>query len=197
MNEKQARRVGLFGGTFDPIHLGHLVVAEWITDSLELDRTIFIPNNMHPFQKRTDITESHHRYEMVKRAIADFPRFEVSDVELKKDATSYTVDSLHYFRSAFPDSQIYYMMGADNLNDFTSWKQPHEILKLVNLVIYNRPGIETDDSLEHERMIRIDSPYIDISSSHIRHRIAKGRSFQSLVPAAVYTYIVNHKLYQK
>jgi nicotinate-nucleotide adenylyltransferase len=195
MANQAEKRIGLFGGTFDPIHMGHLIVAEWITDSLELDKTIFIPNNIHPFRKRSDITGSQHRLKMVEKAIQEFPRFDVSDLELRNEGVSYTIDTLHYFISEYPESNIYYIMGADNLKDFTSWKQPHEILKLVNLVVYNRPGIEINESLEHERMILIDSPFIDISSTHVRHRIREHRAFRSLVPPEVYRYITEHKLY--
>jgi len=196
MVNNRLNRIGLFGGTFDPIHMGHLIVAEWITDSLEIDKTIFIPNNIHPFRKRGDIEEAGHRLKMIELAINPYPRFDVSDVEIRREGVSYTIDTLQHFISEYPDSGIYYVMGADNLKDFTSWKQPHEILKLVNLVVYNRAGTEIDESLDHERMILIDSPYIDISSTHIRHRIAKGRAFRTLVPPGVYEYIIDNKLYQ-
>jgi nicotinate-nucleotide adenylyltransferase len=196
MVNKRLTRIGLFGGTFDPVHMGHLIVAEWVTDSLELDKTIFIPNNIHPFRKRGDIGKAGDRVKMIELAIRDYPRFDVSEVEIRREGVSYTIDTLQHFIREYTGASIYYMMGADNLKDFTSWKQPHEILKLVHLVLYNRPGTELDESLDHERMILIDSPYIEISSTHIRHRISRGRSFQSLVPPGVYQYIIRHKLYQ-
>jgi len=196
MIEQTMSRIGLFGGTFDPVHLGHLVVAEWMTDTLELDKTIFIPNNIHPFKKRSDIADAKHRFEMTKRAIRKFSYFDIDDYELTKKGVSYTVDTVRHYKDNNPGTEIYYLMGADNLDDFVSWKQPHEILKLVNLVIYNRFGVDIDETLDHERMIVMDSPFIDISSTHIRHRIRTGKSFRSLVPDDVHQYIVDHKLYR-
>jgi nicotinate-nucleotide adenylyltransferase len=133
---------------------------------------------------------------MTQIAIEEFPQFDIDSFEINKTGVSYTIDTINYFKDKFPTAEIFYLMGADNLDDFTSWKQPHEILKLVNLVIYNRFGVKIDETFEHDRMIIIDSPFIDISSTHVRHRVRSGKSFRSLVPRGVYQYIKDHKLYQ-
>ncbi len=194
-DKKVAKGLGLFGGTFDPVHLGHLVVAEWLTDSLGLQKTVFIPNYRHPFGKREDITPGEVRLEMLRLALKRYPQFEISSIELDRKGISYTVDTVQYFKEKYPDEDLYYFIGADNLKEFLSWKEPHQILRMAYLVVFNRSSSPFIEPFQHKNLLYVDSPTIDISSTHIRHRIRKNCSFRSLVPDTVYDFIINNSLY--
>lgn len=189
--------IGLFGGTFDPVHIGHLVIAEWLTEILEISKTYFIPNKIHPFSKRKNITDSKLRIEMLNIAINDYSQFAISDFELSRNNISYTVDTLRYFKEKFPDAKFYYFIGGDNLETFLEWKDPFEILDMCYLAVYRREKFEKPGELiNHPKVLNITSPMIDISSSHIRKRIRKKMPFRSLVPEGVYAFITEKKLYR-
>lgn len=189
--------IGLMGGTFDPPHNGHLMVAEWLSSFLKTDTTFFIPTNQHPFNKRNDIISAQHRMDMLQLAVKPFPNFEVEDFEIKRQQTSFTIDTIHYFEEKFPNTPLYYFIGADNLNDFYKWKDPLKILEKCYLVVYQRSGsaINSDFS-DHPKVVIVDSPLINISSSHIRKRIKEKIAFKSLVPHDVFDYICKNKLYK-
>jgi len=188
--------IGLFGGTFDPVHNGHLIVAEWLTEILQIEKTYFIPAKIHPFQKRNNITDPAFRWEMLNLAIKGYPRFIASDCELKKDTISFAIETIQFFKKKYPDHQLYYFIGSDNLDTFMEWKEPNEILKLCYLAVYSRSQENiTHDLADHPHVIMVDSPLIEISSSHIRKRIQKQMPFKSLVPNTVFDYIMQKKLY--
>ncbi len=165
------KRIGLFGGTFDPIHIGHTIVTEWIYDSLELDKIFFIPNYIHPFQKRTNITPAQKRLQMLKLAVEDYPDFEISSIELERKDVSYTVDTIRYFKKNYPGTELFYIIGVDIIAEFFSWKEPHEILRLANIVVFNRSTTNFREPFQNEKLIYIDSSFIEISSTHVRHCI--------------------------
>lgn len=188
--------IGLLGGTFDPVHNGHLIVAEWLCEVLRLKKTFFIPNQLHPFEKRTDILPGNVRKEMLALAIEGYTDFSISDFELERDSISYTIDTVNFFKEKYPNEELYYFIGMDNLNDFLKWKDPMGILEKAYLVVYNRTSQDLqNDLLDHSRVLSVDSPIIDISSSHIRNRIKKNIPFKSLVPHRVFEYIIQNKLY--
>jgi len=189
------KKIGLFGGTFDPLHIGHLIVAEWIWEALKLDKIIFIPNHIHPFHKRQDITPAAERLKMLQLAAKDFPQFSVDPVELERQGVSYTVDTVRYFKKQFPQAEIFLLIGADNWNDFHKWKEPQKIREMAELVVYNRRALDVSAS-EEKNTIFADSPFIDISSTQIRRRIRSGQAYRSLVPPAVYSYIREQHLYR-
>lgn len=190
------KAIGLFGGSFDPVHTGHLIVAEWLSEVLKIKTTFFIPAKIHPFVSKSNISSADNRIEMLSLALNDYPDFKISDIEIKRKEVSYTVDTITFFKNEFPDHDLYFYMGMDNLNTLEQWKDPNEILKMCYVVVYNR-GVElkAKDWLEHPKVIHIDSPLIEISSSHIRHRIKKGLAYRSLVPKQVFEYINQKRLY--
>ncbi len=192
--DNQPIKIGLFGGTFDPVHVGHLIVAEWVWDALSLDRVIFIPNLIHPFHKRQGISEAAPRLKMLELALASFPQFEISQFELQREQVSYTIDTVRYFRSRFPEAQIYVIIGADNLEEFDQWKEPQAILQLAHLVVYNRKGYQK--KIESDRIIYLKTPHIEISSTQIRERLKNGQACRALLPSEVYDFILEKKLYQ-
>lgn len=188
--------IGLFGGTFDPIHNGHLMIAEWLTEFLEIETTYFIPAKIHPFDKRPDITDEHHRLKMLQVVLEDYPKFALSEFETLKEEVSYSVDTIHHFSKNFPKKVLYFFIGSDNLDSFLKWKEPMEILKICHIVVYNRSNsINENDLYNHPKVISIPTPIIEISSSQIRRRVARQMPFKSLVPKAVFEYINQNKLY--
>jgi len=189
----QKKRIGLFGGTFDPVHLGHTIVAEWMQFKLGLDEIHFIPNYIHPFAKRSDILNSTHRVKMLELALAGFSKFKICRYEIEKKEISYSVDTIRFFKKQFPGCKLYYLIGADNIKEFDYWKEADEILKLAVVVVFNRKGEFVD---EFDKFEYVDSPLIDISSSQIRKQIKNDQPYRSFLLPDVYNYIEQNKLYR-
>ncbi|KPL00943.1 MAG: hypothetical protein AMJ91_02475 [candidate division Zixibacteria bacterium SM23_73_3] len=193
------KKIGILGGTFDPIHLGHLVLAEQVKEKLGLDQVIFIPCFSPPHKTRRKLSPAKDRYCMTKLALKDNPFFSVSDTELKRKGVSYTIDTLRQLKILFPDSEIYFLTGSDVLNEICTWKDPEKIFGLTKFVIATRPGFDEFDSKNHfakkSTIVRITG--MDISSSQIRERVKKGRTIKYLVPDKVEEYIREKKLYRK
>ena len=189
---------GLFGGTFDPIHTAHLIIGEQAVESLALDRLVFVPAARPPHKTDDDITPLKHRLEMVRLAVAGNPRFEVSDVEAAREGRSYTIETIRFFRSRLGEAEkLHFIMGADSLAQFLTWKDPEGLLTECSFVAVPRPGADTDEADPEVRSkVRIlGTPSLEISSSDIRARARAGMSIRYLVPAAVEAYISEKNLY--
>ncbi len=189
------KKLGLFGGTFNPVHHGHLIVAEWLMYSLEIEKVFFIPSNVHPFKEDENVISADHRKKMLQLALQDYPEFEISEFELVKNSVSYSIETIEFFKSKYADYELYFFIGEDNVKDFFKWKEPLKILDLAYLTIYRRGESSSIELYKHHKVLLIDSPLIDISSTHIRNRIKKQISFKSLVPSSVHKYIIENKLY--
>jgi len=193
-------KVGLFGGSFDPIHNGHLQLARWTKNKLFLDRIIFIPAAVPPHKQLMNMAPSTHRKRMIQIAIEDYPEFDVSDVELKREGVSYTIDTIFYFQKklSLKNDNLFLIIGADSLLDFSNWKDPDKIINNCQLVVLQRPGINLEQALAKfkQRAIILQSPLIDISATEIRLRIKSGCSISQLVPPAVERYINEQDLYK-
>lgn len=193
-------RIGLFGGSFDPIHNGHLQLANWTKNKLSLNRIIFIPAAIPPHKQNLKLTDSDHRYRMVQIAIENYPDFDISDVELERNGISYTIDTILYFKNKFEisKSNLFLIIGADSLLDFPNWKDPDKIVKNSQLIVLQRPEIYLDKSEPKFRRqaIILQSPLINISATDIRRRIKRGESISQFVPPAVERYIYEHNLYK-
>jgi nicotinate-nucleotide adenylyltransferase len=190
------RCVGIMGGTFDPIHLGHLVTAEQARADLDLDEVVFIPAG-RPWQK-DGTTPGEHRYLMTVLATAANPAFSVSRAEVDRDGHTYTVDTLRRMRARLPDDRIYFITGADAILSILTWKDAEECLRLADFVAASRPGhdlrpLEAVDLTSRVRVL--DVPALAISSTDIRERFAKGRSVSYLIPREVEQYARKHGLY--
>jgi nicotinate-nucleotide adenylyltransferase len=189
-------KIGLFGGTFDPVHHGHIILSEWVCDALGLDKIILIPNFIHPFLKRSGVTEARHRLTMLRLAAENYPQMEVNSIEVDRKDISYSVDAIRYFAVRYKNAELYYLIGADNLPEFKDWKEPQEILRLARLVVFNRQSKETGlFPFDASRLIQVDNPQIALSSTMIRERIRSGKLYQSLVLPAVAEYIRANQLY--
>ena len=201
-------RVGVFGGTFDPIHLGHLLIAEESRISLGLERALFVPAGRPWLKEGQPLTEAHHRLRMVELAIAGNPHFSVLRNEVDRPGLSYTVDTLEELRADLgPDAELYFIMGVDALEQFHHWKEPERLLSLCRLAVVGRPGYRDDeqdaiiDALRSrysgcaDRLALLPSR-VDFSATEIRRRAAAGQSFRYHTPEAVERYILEKGLYR-
>jgi nicotinate-nucleotide adenylyltransferase len=195
-------RLGLFGGTFDPVHLGHLILAEQCREACKLDRLWFVVAGSPP-HKPGERTAQSHRLEMVRLAIAGHPVFEVSELEARRPGPHYSIDTLRAVRRDHPDDELFFLIGADSLVDLPTWRDPAGIARLATIVVVNRPGIEQVDpaglpdlgeGVHPFEVVTI--PPIGIASNDLRRRLKEGRSIRYLVPRAVEAYIEAHGLYR-
>lgn len=195
-------RLGLFGGTFDPVHLGHLILAEQCRESCGLDRVWFIVTGVPP-HKLGRRTSTAHRLAMVRIAVAGHAAFEVSEVEARGSGPHYSVETLESVRRQLPDDDLFFLIGADSLADLPLWHRPTEIARIATIVVVNRPGIEEINPLDLPRfgpgahsLLCVTIPPIGIESTDLRSRLAEGRSVRYLVPPGVEAYIKSQGLYQ-
>lgn len=193
-------KVGIFGGTFNPPHIGHLITAEFVREEAGLDKVIFVPCASPPHKQNLDylsqLVKPEHRFEMVKIAIKGNPFFEVSDIEIKRGGISYTIDTINQLLDEFPSHSFYLLIGVDQFRDFHTWREPDEIVKKVQLIIFNRPGFAITESKFSRFAMFITIPNIDVSASTIRFRIKSGKSIKYLVPSEVEEYIYVNGLYK-
>lgn len=199
-------RLGIFGGTFDPIHNAHLTVAEHVRTGMCLDRVLFVPAGQPWFKEGQTVTDAMHRLEMTGLAIVDNPHFAVSDMEVHRDGPTYTIDTLTELRSDMGEGvEFYFILGIDALNELHRWRRPHDVLDLATLVGVTRPGAETVDRAAldsiregaSDEVVIVDGPLIDISAAAVRHRMTKGLSVHGMVPKAVEEYAERHGLYEE
>ncbi len=188
------KRIGILGGSFDPIHFGHLLMAQSAAEALKLDRVFFVPAFRSPFKSDHPMSFSADRLAMVKLAIQGNQTFAVYDGEIRRKGASYTVDTLRELKAQYPQAKLYLLMGADHLRRFHRWKQPKEILRLARLVILNRPGFDKNYP-KHWPYVKVNMPAVDIASSDIRRRLKSGKSIWYLTFTTVIRYIKRRGLY--
>ncbi len=191
-------RIGLFGGTFDPIHVGHLIVAEEAREVLDLDRVIFIPCGVPPHKHPHRISDPALRLEMTRLAIEGNKHFELSDFEIGQQAASFTVETVEHFKGVLgADAELFLIVGADSILEIPTWREPQKLLSQCRPVVAGRPGFDLDGLGPElrERGSVLEGVLVDVSSTDIRKRVAAGRSIRYLVPASVASFISEHKLY--
>jgi nicotinate-nucleotide adenylyltransferase len=191
------RRIGIMGGTFDPIHHGHLVAASEVAGRFDLDEVVFVPTG-EPYQKGQAVSPAEDRYLMTVIATASNPRFHVSRADIDRDGPTYTVDTLRDLRAVYgPSAELFFITGADALERILSWKDAHEIFSLAHLVGVTRPGFElTDDHLPAHSVSLVEVPAMAISSTDCRVRVGAGKPVWYLVPDGVVQYIAKRGLYR-
>ena len=198
MTERPRRtRLGVMGGTFDPVHHGHLVAASEVAARFDLDEVVFVPTG-EPWQKSDRrVSPAEHRYLMSVIATASNPRFWVSRVDIDRDGPTYTVDTINDIAALRPDSEMFFITGADALAQILSWNHADEALRLARFVGVTRPGYELSDAhLPPDSVTLVDVPAMAISSSDVRERVRKGSPVWYLVPDGVVQYITKHRLYR-
>ena len=192
------RRTGILGGSFDPIHNGHLAVARAVAATYRLDRILFVPSARPPHKRLAGMTDPDVRAQMVQRAVADESGFELCRVEVDRPGISYTVDTLRRLRSDFPDDAFYMIIGADNAEEFGSWSAPDEVLTLSQVVVAARRGFDRSrvEARLAARMVFLETPLFEISSTDVRERVRREESIEGLVPDAVLRVIQERQLYR-
>jgi nicotinate-nucleotide adenylyltransferase len=203
-------RIGIFGGSFDPVHQGHLVVAECCREQARLDRVVFVPTAIQPFKQSRQPAAGQHRAEMLALAVGGNPAFEISTAELDRGGVSYTVDTLAALREAYPDDELHLILGPDALASLPDWREPARILDLAGVIAVERDGLDDVAAIvqaprlatllgpERSRRIVADTvrmPAIGIRATDLRARIAAGHSIRYRTPSAVEQYITTHGLY--
>ncbi|MGB9780076.1 nicotinate-nucleotide adenylyltransferase [Caldanaerobacter sp.] len=204
---KRELRLGIMGGTFDPIHYGHLVTAEAVRDEFKLDKVIFVPAGNPPHKVKRKVTDKKHRYLMTILATITNPFFEVSSIEIEREGYTYTIDTIKEFKKLYGDETLFYFItGADAVLEILTWKNADELLRLCYFVAATRPGIEgnkIDQELDKIRNLygnviyKVTVPSLAISSTDIRERVAKGRPIKYLLPEPVERYIQKYGLYKE
>jgi len=189
------KRIGLFGGTFDPPHIGHLIIAETAWEQLGLERIYFVPAYIPPHKRGKKCTPVSHRLAMIQLALRGNRHFDMLDCEVKRRGVSYTIDTLREIKEQYCGYEFFFILGSDNLQQFHTWKNPDEIMKLAHLVVYERPNIPIHK--KYSSAIQLCGPLLDISSTDIRAKVTKQQSIRYLVPKAVEQYICKHRLYGK
>ena len=187
-------KVGIIGGTFNPIHIGHLILAEEAREKLGLDKVIFVPAYLPPHKDGTDIARASVRLAMVKTAIKGNRYFSVSDIEIKRDGRSYTIDTIKALKKIHPHDELYFIIGSDLLNYLEEWKDLGEIIKMVKFIAATRPGYPLEKIPSYISTMPIRA--VDVSGFQIRQAIKENKSFRYLVPEAVFRYITQKRIYQ-
>lgn len=191
--------IGLFGGSFNPPHVAHLIVAELVRDQFEMEEVWWIPNATPPHKPGEELVEVEHRLEMTHRAVDLNPAFRLCDIEVQREGISYTVDTLRALQDRHPDTDFALLIGSDSLDSFHEWHRPEEIAERVPLVVYKRPGaIESVAEPRFANHVRYAAaPVLEVSGTAIRARCRAGRAIRHLVPEAVRAYIETHALYRE
>ncbi len=193
----KAKKVGLYFGSFNPIHVGHMVVANFMREFAELDQVWFVISPQNPLKQKKSLLADHHRYEMVYRALGDQDHYKPSRVEFGMPLPSYTIDTLEKLREKHPHHQFFLIMGGDNLLTFHKWKDFEKIYENNELLIYPRPGYDLSEVLPRYPKARIvEAPLMEISSTFIRENLSKGRNLRYFMSEAAYEYLESMNFYR-
>ncbi len=220
MNNTGKKRIGLFGGTFDPIHCGHVKAAESVQRIFDFDRILFIPSYIPPHKESVDVASAEHRLKMVELALSPFDRFSPSSIEIDARGMSYSIVTLNRIKEMFPRADIYFLLGIDAFVEIETWKDYENVLEQCSFIVMSRPGYSLDQAKQilsdkyNQRMIEVRGPVrmdnagffihkiylcpihtMDISSSEVRKRVGKNQSIEGLVPEIVGNYIKEKRLY--
>jgi len=190
------QKIGLFFGSFNPIHIGHMIIANIMAENTDLNKVWFIVSPQNPFKPSKGLLHEFDRYDMVKAAIADHYKLEVSDVEFNLPKPSYTIHTLAYLTEKFPGKEFKVIIGEDNLENFAKWKNHEQILEQFGLYVYPRPHVTNSDLKRHAHVKMIEAPLLDISATYIRNCIKNNKSIRYLVPESVEQLIRLKHFYQ-
>ncbi len=199
------RRLGIMGGTFDPIHYGHMVAAETARDELGLDHVLFIPSGSPPHKVERQITDSALRYEMVRMSIQSNAHFMVSAMEIEREGPTYTIDTLRILQELFPEQELFFITGTDALKELLTWREPEEVIRMAKIVGVSRPGYDSQGLMENilakypfseRRISLLEIPALAISSTDIRDRVSGKKSIRYLLPDEVLLFIEQNHIYK-
>lgn len=190
------KKVGLFFGSFNPIHVGHMIIANYVADNTDLKEIWFIVSPHNPLKKKSSLLEGHHRLAMVERAIEDDLRFKASDIEFHLEQPSYTTVTLAHLKEKHPNVEFTLLMGGDNLASLTKWKNYETILENYPIIVYSRPNFDTAEMADKGNITILDAPQMNISSSFIRQTITEGKTVKYLMPTKAWEYLDEMNFYK-
>ena len=196
------RKIGLFGGTFDPIHNGHIALAECVLKEMALDEIIFIPSGNPPHKSSKSVTDKIHRYNMVRLALSGKAFFSVSDYEINKQSPDYSYITISHFKEKYPEDEIFFIVGGDSFRDFPEWKNFETLISLCTFIVVARPGVKPSEYYEKydglkrpEKTLFLENFSCDISSTDVRNRIKNNEDLENKISAEVFDYIKTNNLY--
>ena len=191
-------RLGVFGGSFDPLHAGHLIVADDAAAALSLDRVLFVPSGQHPFKGGEVQASADLRRRMIEESIAGYDLFSLDDRELRRPGLSYTVDTLEELKEEHPAAELFLLIGSDILEEIDEWHRPEELVRLAQIAVLTRAEVDVDDASERSTPhVTVPVTHVAISSTEVRRRVRNGEPFRYLVPEAVHRIICEHSLYKR
>lgn len=190
-------KIGLYFGTFNPIHIGHLAIANYMLEFGEIDQLWFVISPQSPFKQKLSMLDDYQRLELVNRAIEGDQRMKASSIEFKLPKPSYTIDTLTYLQEEFPMHQFSILMGSDNLKFFRKWKNYELILENYQVLVYPRPGFDSKSFMKHRNIQLVDAPIMDISATFIRGAIKAGKDIRHFIPEKAWQYIAEMNFYKK
>lgn len=209
MQKQKKKRIGIIGGSYNPVHIAHLIIADRFAEQMKLDQVFLIPAYRSPFkleEEGTEFATAEHRIAMLRLAVEYYPQFEISTIETEREGVSYTIDTVRYFRELYPEAELFMLIGSDQATAFTRWKDWVEIVRQVHLCIARRPHTISPE-VEHVLSFTlsnekgephwIDAPLMAFSSTDIRNRMESGRSIKFVVPWKVEQYIYENRLYMR
>jgi len=192
------KKVGLYFGTFNPIHAGHLIIANYMVEFSELSEVWMVVTPHNPFKKKSSLLDNHHRLEMVYRACEDYPNLKPSDIEFSLPQPNYTVNTLVQLEEKYPDLEFALIMGEDNLKSFHKWKNYEVILERYSIFVYPRisEGIVENEFLKNDKITRVPAPIIELSSTFIRKAVKEGKNIRPMLPEKVWKYLDEMNFYK-
>lgn len=191
-----AKKIGLYFGSFNPIHIGHMAVANYMYEYSDMDELWFVISPQNPFKTQKNLLADHHRYALVMQAIERFPQFRASNVEFSMPKPSFTVDTLARLKEMHPETDFALIMGSDNIINFHKWKNYEQVLDFCELFVYPRPGYDGGEMANHPKVKIIEAPVMEISSSYIRSAIKEGKKIPAFVPEKVWEYMEEMHFYK-
>lgn len=189
-------KIGLYFGSFNPIHIGHVILANHFAENSDLDKVWFVVSPQNPFKEKKSLLQEYHRLEMVELAVSDFDKLEATDIEFKLKKPSYTIDTLTVLKEKYPNYDFSILMGADNLNHFHKWKNYEQILEFYSVYVYPRNTGEETNLDAHPKIIKVEAPKIEISSTFIRKSIAQNKDVRALLPHTIWKHIDDMNFYK-
>jgi nicotinate-nucleotide adenylyltransferase len=190
-------KIGLYFGSFNPIHIGHLAIANYMAEYSDLDQIWFVVSPQNPFKQKSSLLKDYHRLELVNRSIEGYSKLKASNIEFNLPKPSYTIDTLTYLKEKHPTYDFSLIMGSDNLDSFTKWKNYEQILANHDLYVYPRPGFKDEDVKLKGKIHLINAPLMEISSSFVRKAIQEKKEIPFFIPEAAYAYIKEMHFYKK
>ncbi len=190
-------KVGLFFGSFNPVHNGHLIIANYILEYTDLEQIFFVVSPQNPFKQKASLLEDYHRLALVREAIGETRKYHACDIEFKMPKPSYTIDTLTYLKEKYPDKEFSLIMGSDNLKNFHKWKNSQQIIDNHMLYVYPRPNFDVSEFKEVKNITIIDAPLMEISSTFIRKAIKEKKDIRFFMPETAWKYLKEMHFYEK